>query len=877
MYKSFFLLCILLISFDVSSHDFTIKKGFANKLISNELISPTSLDVAPDGRIFVTEKNGKIKIIENGKILSKSFVHIEVDGEGERGISGILLDKAFDTNGYVYVYYTAPHINRNRVSRFTAAGNLAIPESEIVLIELDELGGTMHNGGTMRWQNDSTLLIGVGDGLKSSESGELNSLFGKFLRIHKNGTIPTDNPFYEETTGKYRAIYARGFRNPFTFDLHEETGQVLINDVAGNEKLEEINELEKGKHYGWPGITGPITTQEEPENYKDPFYYYDHDEDRCAVVGGAFYNPTVIQFPDNWNDKYLFSDYCTGIVHMLNPETGEVEDTLMSGAHYLSNMVVSNQGYLYYLMYGAGELWEVQYVGDGSPYIARQPRTKTSVVGENIEIEIGVVGDEVLNYKWYKDDILVGGDSAKLILENVQITDDKAEVYCHITNHLGSIFTDTIELNITKNKRPEVFFTEPILGAKYQNGDSLKFSGYAIDPEEGNIPNTQIEWTINFHHDLHFHPAMEATSGIEAGAIFIPKLGETSPNVWYRIHLKATDSKGLSNEKYIDVQPNLEKVHFLTNPSGLKLNIDGAHQTAPFNYDGVTGNQRIAIAPQYQYRNDSVLKFNQWSDETLDSSKTFLIGDFNSITAQYNYVAPYYPGSGSGLHGTYYKNIYFNEPAFTKRIDPEINFNLGFQKFMDGFNGDSISVFWHGSIQAPFSGKYKFTFIYDDNIEVSLNGVNLLVDNTQNGGEKSFEVNLNGGIKYNLTIKFIEQRWLAVAKMFWEHEYLLKEIVPRQFLYPDSSEIVHSKFLTHENPHAFPNPTNSLINIVSNDSTPFKIVLFNSQGQYLTEIKYPHQTSIATINVGHFTDGIYYFQILSDKKKTVGKFLKISH
>ena len=110
------------------------------------------------------------------------------------------------------------------------------------------------------------------------------------LRFHK----PSDNPFYNTAAGKYRAIYALGFRNPYTGAIDPDTGRVFVNDVGFND-YEEINELEAGKNYGWPITEGPIRPAEDrPENYKDPIFSYFHAEGYCPITGGIFYRSTTV-------------------------------------------------------------------------------------------------------------------------------------------------------------------------------------------------------------------------------------------------------------------------------------------------------------------------------------------------------------------------------------------------------------------------------------------------------------------------------------------------------------------------------------------------------------------------------------------------------
>jgi glucose/arabinose dehydrogenase len=213
--------------------------------------------LAPDGRLFVTEKIGRIRIIENGQMLTDPFLILEVDNINERGLSGIAFDPDFANNSYLYLYYTVKGENHNRVSRFTANGNYAVPGSETIIINIDQLSGTIHNGGAMVFGLDSKLYISVGDGGDGQMAQNMNSLRGKILRINSDGTIPDDNPFYNVASGINRAIYAMGVRNSFSMTVQPGTGRIYATDV-GVSTWEEVNDILPGKNYGWPIIEGPI-------------------------------------------------------------------------------------------------------------------------------------------------------------------------------------------------------------------------------------------------------------------------------------------------------------------------------------------------------------------------------------------------------------------------------------------------------------------------------------------------------------------------------------------------------------------------------------------------------------------------------------------
>src|SRR5687768_10877693 len=143
----------------------TLPPQFTETQVASGLASPTAMAVAPDGRIFVAEQGGKLRVIKNGTLLATPFVSLTVSSVGERGLLGVAFDPAFASNGYVYVYYTATTPNvHNRISRFTANGDVAAAGSEVVILDLDPLSSaTNHNGGALHFGPDGKLYVAVGD------------------------------------------------------------------------------------------------------------------------------------------------------------------------------------------------------------------------------------------------------------------------------------------------------------------------------------------------------------------------------------------------------------------------------------------------------------------------------------------------------------------------------------------------------------------------------------------------------------------------------------------------------------------------------------------------------------------------------------------
>ena len=345
-----------------------LPSGFTEVPFGTGLAGPTAMELAPDGRIFVAEQGGSLRVIDNtGNLLPTPFVTVTVDSSGERGLIGVTLDPAFASDQFVYVYYTATTpVVHNRISRFTANGNLAVPGSEVDLLDLDPLStAANHNGGGLHFGLDGKLYVGVGENANGSNAQTLGNLLGKMLRINADGSIPTDNPFYTTATGNNRAIWALGLRNPFTFGVQPGTGRIFIDDVGQN-TWEEIDDGIAGSNYGWPyseGFRKPTDTQTTIGTYRDPLYAYSHADGSIAIVGGTFYNPATAQFPSSYVGEYFFSDL-SGYIKVFNPANSTASG-FATGLSAPVDLDVGADGSLYYLQRGSGgttgEVFRVQF------------------------------------------------------------------------------------------------------------------------------------------------------------------------------------------------------------------------------------------------------------------------------------------------------------------------------------------------------------------------------------------------------------------------------------------------------------------------------------------------------------------------------------
>lgn len=240
---------------------------------------PTNMALAPDGRLFFTEKEtGAVRIIENGNLLPEPFAAIPVKGGGETGMLGLALHPDFNTNPWVYLYLSYKPSRLNRIVRARADGNMA---SEVQpVMDLLPISSGYHNGGDMAFGPDGKLYVTVGEAHDENRAQDPNDLGGKILRLNADGSIPADNPF-----GPDNPVYSMGHRNSFGICFDGE-GR-LWETENGPDSHDEVNLIEAGGNYGWPDASGPSDSQE----FIDPVLDFPEiiAPTGCTVVGDALW------------------------------------------------------------------------------------------------------------------------------------------------------------------------------------------------------------------------------------------------------------------------------------------------------------------------------------------------------------------------------------------------------------------------------------------------------------------------------------------------------------------------------------------------------------------------------------------------------------
>lgn len=438
----------------------TFPPGFAaNEVISSGLSGPTCFCIAPDGRIFIAQKNGAIRIWKEGEgLLTAPFHTFPAYNSSERGLIGMALDPDFKSNGRVYVHYNTSESPGFAVIARVAAdpptADVADTATATVLFQWVSTSG-IHKGGAVHFGTDGKLYVTVGDHANGANSQSLANLYGKVLRLNADGTIPEDNPtsfpgIAGSTSDANKAIWAVELRNPFTHAFQPGTGRMFINDVGGSQR-EEVNEGAAGANYGWPQTEGDFEQAAFPA-FTRPVHAYPRTVG-SIVTGGAFYTPPVSPYPPAVYNGYLFGDAGAGWMKRLDLATGQVTD-FGSGMSSIVGVRIDDLGRVWYLRYGSARLARLDYTEPLPPAITAPPVAVDACVNAAASFSVSVSGTAPLTYQWRRNGIpladggaMSGAQTGVLTLAAVRPAD--AGVYdCVVQNVHGSASSAGAELTV---------------------------------------------------------------------------------------------------------------------------------------------------------------------------------------------------------------------------------------------------------------------------------------------------------------------------------------------------------------------------------------------------------------------------------------------
>jgi glucose/arabinose dehydrogenase/chitodextrinase len=548
--------------------------------------SLVGLAFAPDGRMFVWQKNGVIRVIKNGTVLPTPFLDIsaKVNTFDDRGFWGLAFDPDFASNGYVYMTYvfentgntndTGPKTSRlTRVTANPANPDVALPGSEVTILGTigsppcsahpagsDCIGaeGSSHTLGSVVFASDGTMFVGNGDGSEASftdplalRSQDLDSYTGKILHINKDGTAVATNPFYDGTNSIRSKVWLYGVRNPFRFSIHPPTGDIWFGDVGWN-TWEEINRGVRGANYGWPCYEGagvqPAYAGQAPCNtlpasaVTAPFHTYNHTVGSTAI-GGPFYTATA--YPEEYRGNFFFCDYAGGFIKRVVFDAAGNPVSVQPFATDVPNpvgLVLGPDGMIYYLSFNTGQIRRIRSngpsaVASATPTTGPSPLTVTfsSAGSQN-------PGGGALTYSWNFGDGSPVSAAANPSHTYTTATPHTYTATLTVSNASGQSSSDSVTITVG-SQPPTPTISAPANGLAVQPGQTVSFTGSASDPEDGPVPSSGLAWTVLLHHNTHVHTVVTATG--PSGSFVAEDHGPIG-TFSYEIILTATDTSGLS-------------------------------------------------------------------------------------------------------------------------------------------------------------------------------------------------------------------------------------------------------------------------------------------------------------------------------------------
>jgi glucose/arabinose dehydrogenase len=575
---------------------------------------------ANDGRMFIWGKSGRVFIYKNGALNATPFLDFlgRVNVADDRGFLGFALDPDFDTNGYAYLSYVyepgpnpfdaGPKISRlSRVTADPSNPDVALPGSEVILIDNIPADATSHTLGTLHFASDGTLFVSNGEGATASFANtqalgaqNIDSLRGKILRVNKDGSAPAPpqvtNPFYDGTNSIRSKVWAYGLRNPFRFDLHPTTGQVYACDVGWN-TWEEVDRIAPGSNYGWPCYEGADPQPQyqslfpsscgpgalPPASVVPPLYTYNHSQG-SAAVGCTFYSGSA--YPSQYQNNFFFSDYTGGFMRrlVLDGSGGIAENQLF--ATDIGSPVgaaVGPDGLLYYVDFVTGQ---IRRIVRNAP-IAAASATPTSGYSP-LQVTFSSAGSSgtSLTYDWDFGDGSPHSTAPNPTHTYVSGTVQTYAATLTVTDAVN--LTSSAGVSVTVGSLPPTAtISQPANGVGMEPGETVFFSGGATDPDQ-TIPPSALTWTILLHHNTHVHTASGGTGTSGSFVVEYHGVGTYS----YELVLTATDASGLTGTASVLI-PVLTDTQPPTNPTNLTAASAGS-SGIQLGWTGSTDNAAIA-------------------------------------------------------------------------------------------------------------------------------------------------------------------------------------------------------------------------------------------------------------------------------------------
>ena len=666
----------------------TYPTGFEERAVVEGLTAPTGMAWTPDGRLFVIEKEGRLKVVAPGGNSAVPVYDLsnEVNSYWDRGLLGIAVDSSYATNNHVYLLYTRERQPLtpddegqmvSRLERFTInSSNQVVGRTTILgshdgpcpapsnTVDCIPSEGFSHSIGSVRSAPDGTLWVGSGDASSFNFVDELalrtydtQSMASKIMHIDRNGNGLPGHPFCPANnvlTQVCTKIWAGGFRNPFRFKLRPGGG-LTVGDVGWG-TTEEIDFVPTapgggGRLYGWPCYEGAAPTggyrdldECDPEYLKEgtaqahlgPAHTYPHVPGvGGSVLGGPTYSGP---YPQDYQGDIFFGDYAQGFIKKLDV-SGPGQPTVQnfaSGGWVGVDLELTPAGELAYAAYGdgtagTGSIRRIVYTpGNASP-IARIATNQTSgpaplTVNFNGQSSSDPNSDPLI-YEWNF------GDGTPVSTQPAPAhTYANAGTYtARLTVRDGRSGSGTATVQISAGNTPPL---PQVTGdTTYRGGESFQLSGSATDQQQGTIPASGLSWDVKVVHADHIHSlgTFPGRSQLTLGAIT-----DHDADAHYEVTMTATDAGGLTAAATVELDPETTTVRLESSPSGAAVSYGGRQYTAPQELETAIGYRTTISASTPIELGGAIFDFTGWSNGGARVQNFAVPEDGAELTASYS-------------------------------------------------------------------------------------------------------------------------------------------------------------------------------------------------------------------------------------------------
>jgi glucose/arabinose dehydrogenase len=635
--------------------------GFEERTIVSGLTQPTGMAWAPDGRMFVIEKGGVLKVVAPGGSTATTVLNLSADVNSywDRGLLGIAVDSNFASNRYVYLLYTyellpmtpdgdgqmTSRLDRievgptNAVSGRTTilgtrprtAGVCPAPDNAVDCIPSE---GFSHSIGSVRSAPDGTLWVGSGDAASFNFVDTLalrtydeRSMAGKIMHVDRNGQGVAGHPFCPANNNLSHVctkLWAGGFRNPFRFKLRPGGAGLTVGDVGWG-VTEEIDIISTGpggggRLYGWPcyegsGQTGGYkdlsqcqSVYRTPGVHVDPTHQYAHNADGGAVIGGPTY--TSGPYPGDFQGDVFFGDYPQGFIRKLNLNgSGQVTgvDNFATGWGGV-DIELTPGGELAWADIGGGAIRRVVYTAANRSPVAVLDADRTSGTAP-LDVAFDGRGSsdpdgDPISYSWSFGD---GGTSTAAAPIHRYVNPGSYTAQLTVRDGRGGENTDTQTISVGSNTPPSLLVSGD---TTYRGGEPFELQASVSDAQDQPFPGNRISWDVRVIHGSHTH-----FIGSFSGATLAQNgITDHDADSFYRIVVTANDSGGLRDEETVELTPETTTVRLRSNPSGAPLSYGGRAVTAPQDLVTAIGYRTTVTASDVFSSGGAPFDFMSWSN-----------------------------------------------------------------------------------------------------------------------------------------------------------------------------------------------------------------------------------------------------------------------